>query len=212
MRLLKVLPSSAIRSVTFNVEANPAVYGGNAVRAINARYGFLESPQRLADFDYDAGVKFLRGNFEGHIVDLQIFLRGIKAYSADGTTVCDAFIDDFIGATKAAGVEVDTSSLFRAYSSAIEVEFLGKFDTLFTKMSGFSKLVGSKIVSYGGPNDEFRGVGISFVGSLEGPAPDPFRLERRVGHAWDSHTFFSLAPLSTDDHIETLTELEKLIS
>jgi hypothetical protein len=209
MKLIKTMNSSAGRSLTVKpVDGKSTVYGGKAVRALADRYGFLQVPHRLSDFDYENGVKFLRGSFDGHTVDLEVFENGVRAYCEDGTVVCDQFIDDVILAATQVGVEfVDEAGSF-IYSSALEIEFNADFGSIFQKFTAIGKLIGSTIETYGGPSDPYRGIGITMVGGLSGPQPDPFRLERRVNHAFESNVFFSTAPLTTPDHIEVLTKLE----
>ncbi|PBC23448.1 hypothetical protein CK226_09975 [Mesorhizobium sp. WSM4311] len=151
--------------------------------------------------------------FDGNLVDVEILESGVKVYcKGGGTDVCDAFLEDLVSAAIRFGVKFEETPDFRIYSSAIEFEMDGNYDALFSRINAIGGLIGGCIASYGGPGDSYRGIGLSFIGLLQGPAPDPFRIERRANHPMDSNVFFSIAPLRNADHLNVLREFERLIS
>jgi hypothetical protein len=201
-----------MRSAGVTAVTDARYWGGNLVRRLQERYGFIQIPTRLADFDYEKGVKFLQGMFDGHKIDMEVFENAIRAYSAGGTDVCDAFIDDMFLASREAHIDVEELQALRIYTSVVEVEMDWEFAPLFRAFTAVGKMIGAAVEKYGGPGDPYQGTGLTFIGSLSGSAPEPFRIERRAESDFDSNLFFSSAPLALSDHLTVLAELERSIS
>ena len=212
MRIIENLQSTAARAATIRPTTDARLHGGNLVRAINRRYGFLEFPTRVSDFDYQRGVRFVQGLFEGYAIDLEVLENGVKALSKQSTDLCDIFIDDLFRYATRMGAQFEEVNELRVYSSAVEFEMNGDFDREFAKFASVGARIGAKVAGYGGPEDSYRGIGWTFVGRLVGPAPAPFRIERRVNHPFDANVFYSIAPLRTQDHLDVLGEIERLIA
>jgi hypothetical protein len=178
-----------------------------------ARYSFAKFP-KLEDLGADHQT-FGVGKFKDfQIEELRIYNDGIIVGSRSNSAFIDEFIDDlFSWAEKELGmVPMITSKPEKYYESSIVVKSrndLTKVMGLNAEIcSGLNKKLASKYIA-----TPFQPSGL--VLNCEpfeqgGGKCKPFRflVERRIGFPFGENVFFSQAPLTTDDHLAFLGDLE----
>lgn len=191
--------------------AGSKLFGIHLVRAIVERYGFLNAPQSLEDFDLQKGITFHQGYIGGGTISsVSFYNNGIRVESQEGTGVADMFMDDVVGwMTFEAGVGLTpTHDGLRIYTSAMEVELGMAFAEKFSLVSGIGQLIGQRVKGYGGPDTAYETTGLMMWSHLQNQGPAQFRLERRVDTPFPANVYFSSAPLTTDDHLAVLSACE----
>lgn len=68
MKLSQIAFGQAIRFMKISPSAGQTIYGKTLSAAFEEKYGFLEGPKVVSDFDTNKGVTFLHGFFKGTIV------------------------------------------------------------------------------------------------------------------------------------------------
>jgi hypothetical protein len=210
MKLNKVLFSQVIRILKISGPGGGSIYGLNLTKACEARYGFLEAPRVLADYDLSKGVTFLHGYFHGRFVidKFQVFGNGVLVEAKVRTDECEEFIDDVIEWVMAhGGIEIDASETKSFYVSQVEVELIAALSEAFSKFRDFGHQVSNVIRSYGHilPDMEVSALVLS---------ADPvaqFKIERREGAAPNACLYFCAAPLRTADHLGLLENVETIL-
>lgn len=213
MEIIKPLQSSVVRFLSYKNADN--LFVPEFVSEIQRRYTFWEVPRNIGEFNLDTGAKFSTGRFkEITISALQLYRNGIFAESQASTSSIDHFADDLLSWVQSEfKIECLISQpVKRRYFSSIEVkvsvdvsskfERLNKVSTMLSKMANDS---GVEVASY-----EFSGLTIN-------SEPNPknvvqtgrFVFERRQGEKYEDNIFYSEAPVTSDQHLELLTELEK---
>ena len=77
MELSSIILSQAIRFGKVTGIGGGVIYGLNLAKACEERYGFLQAPRVLADYDLNKGITFLHGYFDKVVIDkLQVFPNG----------------------------------------------------------------------------------------------------------------------------------------
>lgn len=231
MKLVSIALGQAVR-----LFRAPDPIGGtylpDSVTAIKERYGFLEVPTTLQDFDPSKGISFQHGKFpvnpralpdgraykEIVIESFQIFNDGLvvgtKAFAEDA----DLFIDDIIEWAKNAlrATIFETTPIQYAYNSQIEVSFSKSLTPLFEKINNINEQVTNALTGYGSiapPPYQISGFSLHCdLTNMPPPRPGAFILERRAQQPYSSNLYFSAAPLKTADHLKILEEFEKILS
>jgi hypothetical protein len=97
MKLSSIIVGNVIRLGKVSGPGGGTVYGLNLSKACEERYGFLQAPRVLADYDLSKGVTFLHGHFDHRVIDkFQVFSNGIVAEAKLDTDECDRFLDDVL--------------------------------------------------------------------------------------------------------------------
>ncbi len=231
MKLVSIILGEAVR--LFQAR-NPigGTYLPDLVDGFKERYGFLEAPTSLQEFDPSKGITFRHGKFkigerilpDGRIYEeividsFQIFSDGFVVGTQSFAEDADLFLNDVIGwAFKAFGSTIiEGSPIQYAYNSHIEVSFLKSLTPLFDKISTLNKRVTSALTSYGSitpPSYQIAGFSLHCdLTNMAPPRPGAFTFERRAQEPYSSNLYFSSAPLKTEDHLKLLEELEKTLS
>lgn len=200
------------RSIQFGAISGPAggpIYGWHLARHCQNRYGFLQSPQTLPDFDYERGVTFLHGIFHSIVVQrLQIFQNGIIAEAQAETDLTGDFINDLISSLiEAKIISISPEPQRNFYFS--ELEMISDIDlaNAFQYFGKFCIHLNALVSSYGQEMPPF-----SFGGfALAAPGGIPwFKFENRTNAP--PGVFYAAAPLRTRDHLVILEELEGLLT
>lgn len=210
MKLNKVLFSQVIRLLKISGPGGSSIYGLNLTKACEARYGFLEAPRVLADYDLSKGITFIHGYFHQRFVidKFQVFANGILVEAKVGTYECEEFLDDVIEwVTAHGGIEIDASETKSFYVSQVEVELIAPLSESFSKFRDFGHEVSDVMRSYGHilPDMEVSALALS---------SDPvaqFKIERREGAAPNARLYFCAAPLRTSDHLGLLEKAETVL-
>jgi hypothetical protein len=208
MKLISPLFSTVGRSVTFR---SPLKFGKKSFRAIADKYDFLQVPTQLQDYDFSAGVQFLRGRFQSSIVDLKLYDGAVRAESSDGTPICDDFLNDLILTMNEVGANLEYGPL-KGYSSSLECELDADFDDVFRRFHHLGEFIGQEVKRYGWQPEPYRGTGLTMMNGLDGQSPEAFIVEKRVFHSLGANIFYSKAPLSIDRHIEALKLFEQIMA
>ncbi len=201
------------RSIQFRPISGPdggPIYGWHLARHCQNRYGFLEAPQTLSDFDYDKGVTFLHGIFHSIVVQrLQIFQTGIVAEAQAETDLTTNFIKDLVWSltdAKIINANYDSSQTHFYYS---ELEMTASIDLgrIFRQFGEICTHISTAVSSYGQEVPPFSFGGFALVAPGNIPS---FRFENRTNAP--PGVFYATAPLQTRDHLAVLEELEGLLA
>jgi hypothetical protein len=212
MKLARILLSQAVRIAKVTGAGGGAVYGLGLAKACEERYGFLQAPRVLADYDLSKGVTFLHGYFEQRFVvdKFQVFENGLLAEAKVDTDECDKFLDDVFKWSEGAGIviELSTTPPQKLYLSQIEVQSNISLNNSFAKVAPLGKQISDIQRGYGQiiPDLEVSGLSLGTAGD----APS-FKFERREGPSVPPDLYFASSRLRTKDHIKMLEALETLL-
>jgi hypothetical protein len=216
MKLHQIVSSQAVRFVDQIEPENKSPRSPTPiVRAMEDRYGFVQVPRTLQEFNFNTGVTFLRGFFKHSIIDrVQVYERGFLCEGTIHTDICDEFLDDLsMWAIEKFELPVKENAL-RTYFSQIEVVADLDIGAMFSKFLPIGRTIIQCLRSYGQQaNKNFEISGLRMHGDItqpQQPPPAEFIFERRAGQPYDSKVYFSVAPLRSDDHMRVLNELEAL--
>lgn len=221
MKISKYLNSQCIMLFTPNTEEttdNATIL--NLIRSIEERYGFLQGPRAVSEFNPKDGITFLEGQFkkEHRISRFQFFDNGLLAEGPIPTETLDDFLDDLRQWTGEYAVRpyVEVAPQARAYLSEIEVEVDLDIEDYFEVFSAVGKEISERVESYGQNVLDFKATQITLsCDSLNLPSPKPgvpFKFGRRDGYAYDSKVYFSSAPLRTVDHLQMTKSIISILS
>jgi hypothetical protein len=213
MKLARILLSQAVRLAKVAGAGGGAVYGLNLAKACEDRYGFLQAPRILADYDLSKGVTLLHGYFQQRFVidRFQVFENGILAEARVDTDECDEFLDDVLKlVVERAGITIEPSTTpqQKLYLSQIEVQSDISLNKSFAKVAPLGRQISDLQRGYGQiiPDLEVSGLSLGTTGD----APS-FKFERREGPSVPPDLYFASCRLRTKDHIKMLEALEKLL-
>ncbi|MEX1205712.1 MAG: hypothetical protein WEB85_10725 [Dongiaceae bacterium] len=219
MKLHSVLQGEASRFVKI-VPTRGIPYIPHALLFIRDRYGFMEAPESLDEFDTTKGITFSHGKFrpseaettsEVVIEKLRIYEQGLLAQTRASVEDAELFLDDFL-AWSCRQFELkllDYPPIRRLYHSSIEFQSDIEFESLLEPIRSIGKTVSECLASYGIGAAEFVPTGFSLhCDMLSQPMPSIFTFERRAGHPHSAGLFLSSAPLKTADHIKLIKDFE----
>jgi hypothetical protein len=213
MKLLSIQNGHAIRFLNAEQGTPQLVYGMNVSKAFEKKYGFVEGPRTVKDFDLANGMTFLHGIFDGKVVidKVKVYSNGIIAEAKADTVECVAFIMDVIEWAKneIGLIMVPNTESPELYTSTLEVQMDCDLAKPFSYFDQIGKMVETMLGSYRMPARTYEVSGFQF-GDRDSQNT-PFKFERRTGHAFSENVYFSIAPLKTQDHLRLLETLESLI-
>lgn len=214
MKLVSNLYSQAIRFGSLSGKNGGNFYGLNIVKQCEHRYGFLESPKILADYDLTNGITFLHGNFNDRFVidKFAVFGNGFFVESKVGTNECEEFLDDVmkwgdeLGSFK---FTPDTKAP-KLFMSHIEVSSTISFATSLPKISAFGMEIAKTMRSYGHNTPDWMLAGLAFGNGVPNDVAT-FKFEQRDTSPIRNDVYFSSARMRTSDHLRILDILETLL-
>jgi hypothetical protein len=206
------LMAQAIRFGTVRPIEGATLYGRNLVRAFEQKYGFMESPQTVADFDLSKGISFSHGYFENRMVidKFRIYNNGVVVETKETTDDCVRIISDITawGAEKGGVLFEENTSSPELYLSHFEVEMAVDLQGASRKFQTISEQINRYMSSYKEIGRDFRLSTMSFqLDPLLG-GPTSFKFERRNGKSFAENLYFSSAPLKSQDHVSLLAAIE----
>jgi hypothetical protein len=214
MKLVNTVLSQAVRLGALSGKNGGSFYGLNIVKQCEQRYGFLQSPKILADYDLTNGVTFLHGNFNDRFVidRFSVYGNGFFAEAKVGTSECEEFLDDVMKWGSELGsfkftADVNAPKLFL---SNIEVRSSVSLANSLPKISAFGKEIANTMRSYGHITPDWALAGLAFGNGGPNDATS-FKFEQRELSPVQSDIFFSSARMRTADHLRILDILEKLL-
>lgn len=225
MELTSVLLGQVVRLLKTDQPIG-GIYMPMAVQALKDRYGFVQVPTVLQDFDLAKGITFSHGLFvinsssqQRNIViyQLQIYDDGIVVNTQADIDDANLFVDDFINwCLKTYGTKIDPRiPIQNFYNSHIEFHSDISLDDFFPASSEIGKGIVDALESYGQKPLPFHVSSISlYLDKTQTKAviPGSFTLARREKVPFSTNLYFSSAPLKTKDHIALLEKIENLAS
>jgi hypothetical protein len=217
MKINQIAFGQAIRFMKIAPSTGQTIYGKKLASAFEEKYGFLEGPKLVSDFDTGKGVTFLHGFFENTTVieKAVIYNDGMIVESKADTDLCDQFIDDAVKwASENANIHFGLDDAHpRLYLSHVVVEDNIGIAKLFSRLSSVGVELSKILESYGDVNRDIELIGFAMQSDVtERAGPVPFKFERRAGVPFSSNLYFSSAPVRTSDHVNLLHKLESILS
>jgi hypothetical protein len=211
MDLRAALISTSVCSAPNNVTLGLKLFPPDVAKAIYDRFRFVEGPKVVADFATGEGLKFQYG-FDGGLVinSMTVFNDGIYCQSIANTDQIDDTIRNVISLLRSEfGILIDNENLSWFHNSQVEVALKSGFADLMSRVAPFAATLEAKIRSHGIHVGDYGASGLIFAGEGQGIVkPGRFVLERRLQTPMSENVFFSEAPVSTQDHLALLSEIE----
>ena len=163
-------------------------------------------------------IEFRQGQFNDvGIESFSIYNDGIVVTSKSPTDVLDAFLEDVsVWMESTLGLKrVETHAINRAYESGLMVRSEAKLLHTLDALAPIQEMIAKSVKDAMGLETKFEPFGMAFAVDqtlFPGMRPNPFRLERRVGLAFNTNYYVSQAPMRTADHLNLLEKLEKMVS
>src|ERR1700733_12670903 len=188
-----------------------------AIGELMKRYSFASGPTNIQQLEASK-IELRQGEFnDTGIESLSIYSDGVIITSKSSTEVLDAFlVDAFEWLDSAFGLKlVESHTINRAYESNVLVHSDAKLLKALEAYTAVQELLTKHVKAAMGLDVSFAPAGLSFAADhslIAGMKPEAFRLERKVGLAFDTNYYVSRAPTRTPDHLSILETLEKLVS
>jgi hypothetical protein len=186
---------------------------------LGRRYKFAKFPQHLLDYNKDSALEFSSGTFEfggtKFRVGLTIYNNAVVADSLSSTSVSEALLQDVAGwLERNADVHVVPHILTRSYESQLDIEADLPPYFLNPGLDEVAKKLSAQATAIDGKPREYRLGGFAmWPEDIGKPAsPSNFRFERKWGVSNTSTAYFSTAPLKTEQHLELLQDLERVLN
>jgi hypothetical protein len=217
MKIVNRLFAQAIRfGALAPAQGGQTVYGVNLVRAFEARYGFMESPKTVAEFDLSKGITFLHGFFDKRIVidKFMIYNNGLVVETKDTTDVCVEIMSDVIkwGSEEAGVIFEENLMAPELYLSHLEVQSEIDLQAHSSKFQTISAALNSYMASYKEAGRDYKYSTMSFALDPSTGGPTTFQFERRAKQPFSNNLYFSSAPLKSRDHESLLGVIESLFT
>jgi hypothetical protein len=182
------------------------------------RYGFLQGPRTVQEFDANKGIIFLVGQFDEWVIDkFVLFTNGVLAEAKVPTEKIDAFLDDIIawGRNELGKPPLDANTIKRSYLSQIEIEMDFQLGELMPEYAELGKWIADTSRAYGQNTPTFEFSGLTLHADMSDvPMPRPgiaFSLVRRENQPYSSKLYFASASLSTPDLLKAVQMLQNII-
>lgn len=232
MKLVSVLLGQTVQLMTTSVPSG-SFYMPEAVSALKKRYGFVDTPTTLQDYDPNKGIAFRHGKFpitrsailgesapREILIDLfQVFGNGFRVDTRVYIEYVDTFVEDVLKwAAESFGLKIlQEHPVLSFYLSQVEVKSDIALGTLFNMFNPLAEITKDLFRKYGYeshglvyPPFEVSGLVLNTdLTQVRFPLLSPLTFERRVQQPYTSNLYYSTAPLKTLDHLEVLEELEK---
>lgn len=210
MKVVQVVGCEALRFLDVQSAFGQSVHALSLRKLIDT-FKIGDGPKSIADVDLGAGIVLQNGLFNGQAVidQLKIQKAGLLVQCKETTALSDAIIDATIEMGSEIGLKF-SQEVGRAYFSALIVELDLEFSARFSILEPIMKTLNSSLrEQFHGLVDEYEGFGVHLWANKNTDRPQYFRLEKKVHGLADNH-FFSTAPLSTEQHIEVLEQIESI--
>jgi len=179
-----------------------------------AKYGFHGYPRELKNFDYEAGIEFLLGKFDDgtNIGRVKLFNNGIVVETGSSTDDSDKILEGMLAwGAETIGLKYKPEMLRRrGYVSQVAVKTDISFNSLNPVLSLLAERVTKRVSETEGVTVPFETSAIVFnFDALNTKFPvGVFEISRRDNVPFSDNTYFSQAPLPTEEHLQLLTDLE----
>ena len=196
------------------------LYIPDILQLVTQRYRFEKVPTTLTpgtatnDLKFEIGIIALpSGNIP--IQNLDIYNDGI-VINARQTADADAVMDDFFEwASKTFGLRPPQTPIRRQYTSHVIIDFDHSINGLLKDFDRLCRLIET---AYKSENDQFDyPLHFARFGLSADPKELPpfaqtgFVMEPRGNHPYTANRYFSIAPVTTDRHLELLEKIEETL-
>lgn len=215
MELVSHLESMAARFA--NPQGLENVFVPDLVDGIQRKFKFWEYPKSMAEFLQENGASFGNGIVNGiKIRNLTLFKQGLFVREFMNTKDIDSIIDiiiEFILDNYNISY-INTPPVLKAFNSAIVVRMSPDIMNYILKFGKLSEQISKMVSEYGFTSSKFQ---VSSLSLQPDPSktvllqPGKFVIERRAGYPFEEGLFYSTAPVSTEQHLNILLELERSI-
>lgn len=218
MELLSISIARSIWILSFT-DLNPrGRHLSSLYPALIERYKFGTYPKTLDEFDPQEGLKLQAGLFQTSLnepiaVDLTTYNDGFVADSRSSTSDSDLFLEDIF-------MWLHQEFNFSYYKEILRRKIYAS--ELYVRMERNLKIANPELekfarsLSLNTPGDESISFEIGGVSFWADPAKamgvSTFRLERAEGKPFKENRYYSSAPVQTENHLELLEELEKILT
>ncbi len=221
MKIINTLLNQSIRLLTPASSLPGEVVGRpellRLMRNLELKYGFLQGPRVVAEYNLESGITFLEGQFGTMpITKLSVHGNGVLAEANASTDVLDEFIDDLMSwANEQLGCVIYTEpTIKRAYLSQFEMELDVGLGAAFSEFVEIGRRIAVVLKANGQNVSDFEVNELSLhcdITALQPPKPGPsFSIARRAAEPYNKRLYFASAPLPTKMHIELIRELEQV--
>jgi hypothetical protein len=144
-------------------------------------------------------------------VRVTFYNDGIIADTASNTRDTDLFLQELLAfAAQQFGLERRTDFVHKKQYVS-EVMFRPDCD-LNTVCDRISKLAGALATTFGGRSSfQWQGFELRPEPPLDSGPVIPFKFEKQLGTPLNENRYYSLAPLSTDEHLRILGQFEQIM-
>jgi hypothetical protein len=189
---------------------------------IAERYKFSIIPKITTREDLNkSGLLFGMGQLEHEaqtriITDFAIYTDGLAAVS-EKTEWADLFLDDVISWVKVEfGFREIETGIRTLYSSGVVVEFEHSPSNLVRQFNKISELISERTVTIANDRKKMDFARLDFeidkktLATQGQVAVSKFILERRASIQFARERYFSSAPMTTANHLQTLADIEQM--
>lgn len=218
MELLSIRTARFIGRISTS-ELNPRglhVYPA-LVLGLVEKYGFAVTPDAESVFDEEKGVIFEDGAWGNVAIDkVSIFSEAIVIDTRSSTADSEAiFHEALTWASETYGITYSREMVSRRfYVSEVTVRTEKNLSGLNPKLELLGNHIAKAVRKQNGLDVQFEptSIGIQYDISDTKMATAPFRFERLEGTRFSENKYYSVAPLTTDEHLEVLGQLENILS
>ncbi len=216
MKLLSINLARSIWLINL-IDINPyGLHGATIFEDIIRRYEFIKFP-RLSEIDLQKGAMFEGGRFENKkgnviIISMQIFNDGFVVDSRSSTDDSEDFLKEMLSyLTDKYGLANYKSALRKInYVSQLYITTDKSLEIINPKFKTISEYLNKNTVGFDTISFELGGIQF-WNDQVNKDNPSPFTLERTLNTPFSEKRYFSTSCLRTEQHLELLEILDKLI-
>lgn len=213
---MKLLSVNLARSIWFGyfIDFNPkgkSLYP--VIPLLINSYKFKTFPSQTDIPNFNEGIKFEEGEFrneEGDIIGMNftVYGDGLLAESRSSTEDTDDFLEDVMMEVSEESGLPDYEEIIKrkSYLSQLYVTTDKSLELINPKLKELSQYLSANL------SHPFETGGIHiWADQMTTIKPAPFIFERAINVPFSEKRYFSSAPLPTDQHLELLNKLEKIL-
>ncbi len=223
MNLLSINQARSVWLFPLN-DLNPRgkIIERDVVSEMATRYKFAKAPdvkEIVEAREKNKGLIFADGLFKstsGEIINvtLTIYRDGLIADTRSSTIDSDNVLNEVLTWLQTDFGLLDYKSILvnKIYLSDVFVSMARSLDIINPKFKRFAEMLTAKVKSPSAPlKFEVGALGFWIDPAQKVPQVN-FRLERAEGVPFSENRYYSIAPLETEEHLNTLSELENLLT
>jgi hypothetical protein len=220
MELRQIISATAARLIRLE----PVYYLPALIQQVRERYGFVQYPNTPQEIlSADSPLSFFHGKFvdaTGRLIlirSLKLAGEGVAVETIASTHDADAAMEDLLDWAHRE-MKVTINSPGGWYISQVEVKLNASMDDWFPAWKRIGALISgrheTRPAAEGASPIEtpsYQPYSFSmYIDPSKGvKIPCAFQIERRATVPYSENVYFSAAPLSTDEHLELLAEIER---